>query len=139
VKNGILSFALIVVLAIAVLLLKRCKGPADEPETQAASKTASAGHQRGLNRDINLLYYSKHARCRMECRRISQKEVEAIFQHGRINYKKSDLQGAAPAYAVEGITMDGQKVRIVFAQKKTQTTVVTVIDLENEWSCPSCN
>jgi hypothetical protein len=138
VKNKILSFVLIGVLAVAVLLLKRCKGP-DDDVTQVALKTASAGQQRGLNRDINLLYYSKHARCRMECRHISQKEVEAIFQEGRINYKKSDLQGAAPAYAVEGITMDGQKVRIVFAPKKTQTTVVTVIDLENEWNCPSCN
>jgi hypothetical protein len=138
VKNKILSFVVIGVLAVAVLLLKRCKG-SDDDVTQAALKTASAGQQHGLNRDINLLYYSKHARCRMECRHISQQEVEAIFQEGRINYKKSDLQGAAPAYAVEGITMDGQKVRIVFAPKKMQTTVVTVIDLENEWNCPSCN
>ena len=76
----------------------------------------------------------------MECRRISQSEVEEILKKGNINYKKSDLRDArGPEYAVEGFTSDRQKVRIVFAPKKTQTTVVTVIDLENEWSCPSCD
>jgi hypothetical protein len=75
----------------------------------------------------------------MECRHISQREVEAIVQQGVINYKKSELQSASPTYAVEGTTDDGQKVRIVVAPRKTQTTVVTVIDLKNEWSCPSCN
>jgi hypothetical protein len=135
-KNKILSFVLIVVLAIVVLLLKRCNNPVDRT---TSSKTNRVAQGRGLNRDISVLFYSKHARCRMECRQISRDEVESILQHGAINYRKSNLQVAAPSYAVEGITADGQQVRIVFAPKKTQTTVVTVIDLQNEWDCPSCN
>jgi hypothetical protein len=141
-KNKILSFVLIVVLAVAVLLVKRCNR-GDSPATHSTSSSTTAATRaaqgRGLNRDVRLLYYSKHAKCRMECRHISQREVEAIVQQGSINYRKSELQTDAPTYAVEGMTNDGQKVRIVVAPKKTQTTVVTVIDLNNEWTCPSCN
>ena len=91
---------------------------------------------KGFDRRISYLEYSKHAKCRMECRRISQAEVEEIMQNGKINYNKSDLQAArCPRYAIEGITADNQKVRIVFAQCNDKTEVVTVIDLDTEWSC----
>ena len=63
-------------------------------------------------------------------------EVHEIMQNGKINYKKSDLKnGRCPRYAVEGFTSDNQRVRIVFAQCNTNTTVVTVIDLEKDWTC----
>ncbi|HET6724142.1 MAG TPA: DUF4258 domain-containing protein, partial [Chitinophagaceae bacterium] len=76
------------------------------------------------------------AKCRMECRKISQSEVEEIMQAGKINYNKSDLKNArCPRYAVEGVTADNQKVRIVFAQCNEKTQVVTVIDLNTEWTC----
>ena len=58
------------------------------------------------------------------------------MEKGKINYTKSDLQNArCPRYAVEGITQDNQKTRIVFAQCNEKTEVVTVIDLDTEWSC----
>lgn len=69
---------------------------------------------------------------------ISQREVEEIMRDGKINYGKSDLQNArCPRYAVEGMTDDNQKVRIVFAQCNDKTVVVTAIDVETEWTC-SC-
>jgi hypothetical protein len=77
----------------------------------------------------------------MQCRKISQGEVEQIMQDGKINYNKSDIQsrklsGArCPRYAVEGVTTDDQKIRIVFAQCNDKTTVVTVIDLDKKWTC----
>jgi hypothetical protein len=72
----------------------------------------------------------------MECRHISQAEVEHIMQIGKINYNKSDLQNTrCPRYAVEGITDDNQRVRIVYAQCNEKTEVVTVIDLDTEWQC----
>jgi len=72
----------------------------------------------------------------MECRHITQGEVQQIMQDGKINYNKSDLQNArCPRYAIEGITTDNQDVRIIFAQCNESTTVVTVIDLDKEWSC----
>jgi hypothetical protein len=62
--------------------------------------------------------------------------VEDIMQNGKINYNKSDVKNArCPRYAVEGITVDDQKVRIVFAQCNEKTNVVTVIDLDTEWEC----
>ncbi|MEJ0106329.1 MAG: DUF4258 domain-containing protein [Bacteroidota bacterium] len=91
---------------------------------------------RGFDRRVSYLKYSKHAKCRMECRHITQEEVEDIMRNGKINYKKSDLQNArCPRYAVEGETKDKQDVRIVFAQCNESTTVVTVIDMDTEWSC----
>lgn len=72
----------------------------------------------------------------MECRHITKSEVEDIMQNGKINYNKSDIKNArCPRYAVEGITKDDQKVRIVFAQCNEKTNVVTVIDLDTDWSC----
>jgi len=72
----------------------------------------------------------------MECRHISQTEVEDIMRNGSINYNKSDLQNArCPRYAAEGVTRDGQRVRIVYAQCNESTTVVTVIDLETDFEC----
>ena len=72
----------------------------------------------------------------MGCRHITQSEVQEIMREGKINYNKSDLKNArCPRYAVEGYTSDDQRVRIVFAQCNESTVVVTVIDLEKEWSC----
>lgn len=76
----------------------------------------------------------------MKCRYISQEEVKEIVQRADVNYRKSDLEAVeGPKYALEGITSrDKQHVRIIVAPKKRHLTIVTVIDLENEWECPSC-
>ena len=72
----------------------------------------------------------------MECRHITQKEVEGIVRNGEINYKKSDVNDMpCPTYALEGFTDDKQHVRIVFAQCDFKTKVVTCIDLDNEFAC----
>ena len=48
----------------------------------------------------------------------------------------ANMQNArCPRYAIEGVTVDSQKVRIIFAQCNEKTEVVTVIDLDTEWSC----
>ena len=76
----------------------------------------------------------------MKCRHISQEEVKEIVQRAEVNYRKSELDAAeGPKYALVGITSgDRQHVRIIVAPKKRHLTIVTVIDLENEWECPSC-
>lgn len=89
-----------------------------------------------VTRDPATLIYSKHARCRMDCRQIDESEVKEILQKGRVNYAKSEPAGRPdPKYALEGTTRDGQNVRIVFAASKRGTVVVTVIDLDREWQC----
>jgi hypothetical protein len=133
---------IVAALAALVFVVRQCK---HEPTTRSQStvtnkaakkEESSVDRDRAFDRRISYLEYSKHAKCRMECRRISQAEVEEIMQNGKINYNKSDLQNArCPRYAIEGITADNQKVRIVFAQCNEKTEVVTVIDLDTEWSC----
>lgn len=91
--------------------------------------------------DINMaptkqLIYTKHAKCRMDCREISRQEVEFIRKEGKINNYKSDPKDRpCPTIAKEGRTSDGQMVRIVFAECNRETKVVTAIDLENEYDC----
>jgi hypothetical protein len=75
----------------------------------------------------------------MKCRHITRQEVKEVLAEGTINYNKSNLNDPkGPTYALEGITGDGQHVRIIFAPKQSRVAVVTVIDLENEYDC-HCN
>jgi hypothetical protein len=105
----------------------------DKPKDPASNNT---DRDKGFDRRTALLEYSAHAKCRMQCRKISQAEVEEIMRNGKINYTKSDLQNArCPRYAVEGRTVDEQRVRIVYAQCNDKTVVVTVIDLETDFTC----
>ncbi len=97
---------------------------------------AASGDREGLNRKAASVIYSKHARCRMSCRHISEEEVLDILHTGKINYGKSDMRGSPdPKYALEGGTKDGQEVRIIFASSPRGIVVVTVIDIDKEWKC----
>ena len=136
---------LILILAAALLIIRNCKeSDRPEPGKKTTTNNSRNDNNQAVNRDIgfdrriSFLEYSNHAKCRMQCRKISQAEVEEIMQDGKINYNKSDLKNArCPRFAVEGVTKDDQRVRIVYAQCNEKTEVVTVIDLETDWSC-SC-
>jgi uncharacterized protein DUF4258 len=135
-----LPYLLLIGLAILLFAVKKCKDnnePQPKPTvTDNRDPSANVNRDRGFDRRVSYLQYSKHAKCRMECRHITQAEVEDIMRNGKINYKKSDLQNVrCPRYAIEGETKDKQDVRIVFAQCNESTTVVTVIDMDTEWSC----
>ena len=89
-----------------------------------------------LDRNPSQIIYTKHARCRMDCRMITEDEVRQILKEGRINPQKSNPgHKPDPQFAVEGNTTDGQDVRIVFAVSPGKAVVVTVIDLKKEWPC----
>lgn len=122
-----------------------CGGTAGERAERSASTSkardrdrspASVNRNRGFDRRVSYLEYTKHARCRMDCREITQAEVQEVMKTGAINYRKSNVKAnPCPTYAVEGYTSDRQHVRIVFAQCDQTTKVVTCIDLEKEWKC----
>lgn len=133
-----------VLMVAGIILVRQCKN-ADEPapkpkvtNTDRPKDPASnpTDRDRGFDRRTSYLEYSNHATCRMQCRKISKKEVEEIMQEGKINYNKSDLKNdRCPRYALEGITEDSQRVRIIFAQCNEKTVVVTVIDLGTDYAC----
>ena len=89
----------------------------------------------GFNRRTSHIYYSKHARCRMECRHIDESEIKEILENGKLNYSKIEEDARGKTYPLEGITHDKQHVRVVFAPKDDGLLVVTCIDLDTEWAC----
>ncbi len=104
------------------------------------SNSNSQNKSQDLNRKENHLILTKHAKCRMECRHITEDEIKEILHDGSINYNKSELQAEhGPKYAVEGYLHDHQHLRVIFAPETNAIVVVTCIDLDNEWQCPSCN
>lgn len=74
----------------------------------------------------------------MQCRDITEAEINEVLHEGKINYRKSDLQknDCQKRYAVED-RANGQNIRIVVAQCNTTLTIITCIDMDKEWSC-SC-
>ncbi len=105
--------------------------------TDQSFPRGAAGNARVLaDLQDNKLVYTRHARCRMDCRTISEKEIKEVLEDGKINFKKSKPNDSpCPSYAVEGFTDDGQEVRIVFADCDRQTKVITAIDLKNKYQC----
>lgn len=130
-------FAVIIILAIALFFIKRSQNDTTtDIKDKKKETTTTVNRNRGFDRRISFIEYTEHAKCRMQCRKISQSEVEEIMQQGKINYNKSDVNDKpCPSYALEGITHDGQRVRIVFGQCDYKTKVITCIDLNTDWEC----
>ena len=90
----------------------------------------------GFNRRTSHIIYSKHARCRMDCRHIDESEIKEILEKGVINYSKIETDARGKTYPLEGVTQrDHQHLRVVFAPKDDGILVVTCIDLDTEWTC----
>lgn len=84
------------------------------------------------------LIYTKHAKCRMDCRTIDRQEVGEVLSKGRINTRKSNPNDPrCPTKAIEHRTTTGQLIRAVVADCDDVAKLVTVIDLENNYKC-SC-
>ena len=134
-KKG-LPYLLILFLAIILFFVKRCKQDDTTKPQIKKEKVSAVNRDRGFDRRVSYLEYSEHAKCRMQCRKITQAEVEEIMKEGKINYAKTDVNDRpCPTYAIEGITSDNQRVRIIFAQCDFKTKVVTCIDLNTDWEC----
>ena len=131
-------YILLVLAAVVVVVIKKCANGNTKQKTTSTRNSSSSevNRNRGFDRRTSYLEYTEHAKCRMECRHITQSEVQDIMHNGTINYRKSDVNATpCPTYAVEGTTSDNQHVRIVFAQCDYTTKVVTCIDLNTEWEC----
>ncbi|MFY7965375.1 MAG: DUF4258 domain-containing protein [Chitinophagaceae bacterium] len=127
-------YILLLVLCVVVFLFKTCN---KSNHTKTNNNTKTAKEQRGLNRNPSHINYSKHAKCRMDCRHIDELEIKDMLANGTINYKKSDLQkkDCQKRYAVEGYSKDKQHLRIIVAPCADEVTIITCIDLDTEWEC----
>jgi hypothetical protein len=82
------------------------------------------------------LEYTVHARCRMDCRQVTETEIREILSKGRIDFAKSNLHDKpCPTYALEGYSHEGQHLRVIFAPCREATRVITCIDLDKKWKC----
>jgi hypothetical protein len=119
-KNVTLSLLLIVmVLAVAVLKLRQ------EPEPREA-----------FDRSPGVLNYTKHARCRMGCRQISEGDIKEIMKKGIINFNRSNRRDQpCPTFALQGRTRDSEYIRVIFSQCSQETKVVTCYNLEQDFEC----
>ncbi|MFT3935034.1 MAG: DUF4258 domain-containing protein [Chitinophagaceae bacterium] len=130
-----LPYIFLGILVIAALTIKRCKNNNVSPSV-ITNPTQNTDRNNGLDRRVSYLEYTQHARCRMDCRQITEEEVKYILQNGTINYRKSEANGhPCPTYALEGYSLEKQHLRIVFAQCDYKTKVVTCIDLDHEFEC----
>ncbi len=91
-------------------------------------------------RDYKELVYTKHAKCRMDCREINEREIKEIIADGKLNKAKSgyDKKHKNQTYALEGYSYQKQHIRVVVAPKNQNLLVITVIDLDKDWAC-DCN
>ena len=104
--------------------------------TIALSSCQNSNTRPNQQSSIPTLIYTKHARCRMDCRHINEQEIKDVLQENSINERKSNPAGSpCPTYAYEGYSKENQHLRIVIAKCLENWKVVTCIDLEHEFEC----
>lgn len=123
------------VLVFSLVFAASCQQTGQSSGSSDFKKSINPASTDGLDRHAHLVY-TKHARCRMDCRHITDKEIKEILEYGEVNKAKSNPNDKpCPTFALEGNTHEGQHLRVVFAPCDRETKVVTCIDLDEEWSC----
>lgn len=144
----VIPYLLLLIFFVLAVFVKQCRDRENlqgEDKSVVNNQTETSGNKKNnleIFRDPEAAYFfTKHARCRMACRRITQKEIKEIVLKAEVNYNKSDLNDPkGPTYALEGYTAkDRQHLRIIVAPKQRHLSIVTVIDLDKDWECPSCD
>ncbi|MBA2746160.1 MAG: DUF4258 domain-containing protein [Flavisolibacter sp.] len=89
-----------------------------------------------FDRTPEQLAYTKHAKCRMECREITEEEIREVLEKGMILFNRSNRNDKpCPTFALQRRTSKGASLRVIFAQCNRETRVVTCYNLEKEFSC----
>lgn len=82
------------------------------------------------------LTYTRHAKCRMDCRFLDKDEVIDVIVNGKINHKKSSPKARpCPVVVKEKRTADRQMARVVYGRCPGKLKVITVIDLDTDHAC----
>ena len=127
---------IVLILAALLLFYVKTKQRGARPRFTEDNITVPVKDAVAINRNSSKIIFSKHARCRMDCRHIDESEVKEILANGKINVNKIQQDERGSTYPLEGVTHDRQHVRIVFAPKGNNALeVVTCIDLDTDWPC----
>lgn len=130
------KYAPYIVLLIAALLLFYLKShQRGRTVRNNIDITTNAVNGEGFSRHPDSIIYTKHARCRMDCRHITEGEVKEILENGKVNEAKIDETDRGRTYPIDGRTKADKMVRIVVSPKKNDLVIVTVIDLDTDWPC----
>lgn len=134
-KNRASLILLVIMLVLYFAFFRKKEGGSSVSSNERAS-VANKSDKRQKKFRQHAVYYTKHALCRMDCRQIDSSEVQEILADGEINYAKSDLKSSpCPKYALEGLTHDRQRVRVIVGDCDSRASIVTVIDLDHEFEC----
>lgn len=134
-KNRASLILLVVMLLIYFLFFRKTDNNESATRRDVSTKIQKADKREKKFRQ-HAVYYTKHALCRMDCRKIDSSEVREVLADGEINYAKSDLKSnPCPKYALEGLTHDHQRVRIIVGDCDSRASIVTVIDLDHDFEC----
>ena len=82
------------------------------PQSEEAAERALRFHGKQI-------ILTKHAHCRMECRHITASEIDEVLKGEHVNLRKSGQsheEANCPTKAYEGVTHNGQTVRVVVAE-----------------------
>ena len=89
-----------------------------------------------LFRNTDHLILTKHVKCRMNCRHITEPEIKEVIHNGNVNYSRSgEGNKGDETYALEGYSSEHQHIRVVVAPENDGLVVITCIDLDKEWPC----
>ena len=137
-KKQSISYLVLLFGAVLLFLIKNNQRGEKTKINERVTVNNATDAYKQLREGSKTINYSRHAKCRMECRHIDESEVKEILQKGEINYNKEQESEKGVTYPLEGVTHDGQHVRIVFAPHENDVTVVTCIDLDTDWPCGDC-
>jgi hypothetical protein len=147
-KSNTSKIILVIILLLVVLFARLYKGqihdhapmhPIGNHEPQHAPvdiAPSGSSFQSAIDANASLIY-THHARCRMDCRHISESDIREVLREGHINPAKSQQnETPCPIYAIEEDRhKDGVRLRIVFAKCDNEVKVVTCIDRDHEFDC----
>ncbi len=131
--NSKATILVLIVLGLITLTVKLCRKSVSTGASSSSSSNRIDHRQKDFRR--HTLEFTEHARCRMDCRKISEAEVQEVVANGTINQAKSKKSDKpCPTYAVEDY-VDGKKLRVVVGDCKDDAVIITVIDLDHEFEC----
>eukprot|EP00891_Asterochloris_glomerata_P007416 jgi/Astpho2/7416/Aster-x1432 len=131
-KSGDPGGGLGIFMAVAGAMVAACVGAMFRDHRKQAADTSML--HKMLRKPIN---YTEHAKCRMDCRYISDAEVRESLKTGKVNSRKSNREALpCPKITVDAaVGPNGKHIQNVFNACPGSTDVITVIDTDTNWAC----